>query len=274
MSEQRLLVDGHVHFYPVFDAGTFLDAAGRNFAAGARNLGLSGVGTGVLCFTESAGAYVFHRFRDGAGRRETLGRWQLLSTGEPRSLLASADDGSRMLLIAGRQIVTVDGLEVLALGAEHAIEDGGSLEGTVAEIREADAVPVIPWGFGKWWFGRGRRIAEFLASPDAKGVHLGDNGGRLRGAPAPRLFDLAHALGHEVLAGSDPLPFAGQQTRAGSYGFLVRGEATGPRPAATLAATLRALDHQPRTFGHLEGAGAFVTAQVGMQIRKHLRRAS
>jgi hypothetical protein len=272
-TEGRLLVDGHVHFYPVYDAATFLDAAAGNFAAGARSLGLSGPGTGVLCFTEAAGIYAFHRFRDAAARHESVGRWQLLSTGEPRSLLVAAG-AERMLLVAGRQIVTADGLEVLALGAEHTIEDGSSLQGTVAEIRDADAVPVIPWGFGKWWFGRGRRVAEFLASPEGRGVHLGDNGGRLRAAPAPRLFDLAHALGHSVLAGSDPLPFARQQTRAGSYGFLVRGDATGPRPAAGLVATLRALGEQPRTYGHLEGTAAFVASQVGMQLRKHLRRAS
>src|SRR5215468_6501990 len=37
-----LLIDAHVHFHACFDRDTFLDAAARNFARGAAELGLDG----------------------------------------------------------------------------------------------------------------------------------------------------------------------------------------------------------------------------------------
>lgn len=276
MSEpsRAVLVDGHVHFHDGFDPVAFFDHARDNFAAGAAALGLDPHSLGVLCFTESAGARAFQWFRGMALHGAAAGPWRFTLTGEPRSLLAQHERGANLLLVAGRQIVTREKLEVLAIGTDADVPDGQRIDTVVAAIHAAGAAAVVPWGFGKWWFRRGRRLQRFLASPEGERVFLGDNAGRLGAAPPPRLFRRAAARGHLILPGSDPLPFPAHATRAGSYGFVLADGLYGPRPAAELVQRLHALTAQPPTFGHLEGMAGFVAAQVGMQVRKHLRRAS
>lgn len=274
LADRPVLVDGHVHFHRGFDPAAFLTHARDNVEAAAHRLGLESSTMGVLCFTESAGVYYFRRFRETALGGGGYGPWQLSSAGEARSVYARRADGATLLLVAGRQIITREGLEVLALGAEHEIEDGGSLPDTVDAVQASHAVPVLPWGFGKWWFRRGRVLRGLLASTRGDRVFLGDNGGRLGVAPTPKLFAVARAVGWFVLPGSDPLPFASQQSRAGSFGFVLPDAVSGARPAASLVDALRALTTQPLTYGRLENVAGFITAQVGMQLRKHLRRAS
>src|SRR4051794_41973771 len=66
-----LLIDAHVHFYACFDRDTFLDAAARNFAGGAAELGLAGRPfLGCLMLAETAEARWFLRWqrRGGGGK--------------------------------------------------------------------------------------------------------------------------------------------------------------------------------------------------------------
>ena len=67
-----------------------------------------------------------------------------------------------VLVIAGRQIVSAERIEVLALGTRTQIPDGQPLAATIDAVRADGALAVLPWGFGKWWGARGRMVDAYL----------------------------------------------------------------------------------------------------------------
>lgn len=259
------LVDAHVHVHPCFASGDFLDAALRNFRKAAAELGRTEPFSACLLLTEAGETGWFRRVREGTAEG---GRWTFAVTEEESSLRAQSPDGERLLLIAGRQIVTRESLEVLALGRDLDLPDGLPLEETLGRVRESGALPVLPWGFGKWWGSRGARVDAALRDRQGLELFLGDNAGRLGVAGQPRLFREARERGIPVLPGSDPLPFPRHAGRAGSYGFVLEGALDERRPAESLLARIRGLDGPPRVFGRRAGPLEFLRDQVAMQWRR------
>ena len=269
------LIDGHVHFYPGFDRDLFLDNALANFRRAADSLRASTEYAGWLLFAESAGMNYFRRFRDAAGR--TAAHWRFERTGEEASLIARRDVDARLLLVAGRQIVTAEGLEVLALCCDSEMDDGQPLPAVVRTASGLDAIVVLPWAFGKWWYRRGNLVDHFLKSPQASEIFLGDNGGRLRFGPRPRLFRVAEPRGIRVLPGSDPFPLDTDVKRTGSYGFVIDGTIERSRPAASLKRLLRDGVTHPLPYGNLIGMTEFCRNQLLIRLnaqRIRVRRAA
>lgn len=268
-----LAVDAHAHFHPSYGAVGFLDAAVRNV----RRWRLAGDGGARPCLllADPAG-------RDSlAALSEALGpdaRWELRETGEEETRLAVRRDGPTVVLVAGRQVVTGEKLEVLALATGADLSEGRPAAETVDASLEAGAVTVLPWGFGKWWLRRGRVARRLMETVDDPRFFLGDNGGRPRGAPEPDLFRAARRRGIQVLPGSDPLPFAEEAGRVGSYGFLLpAARAAGPpaddeaapgATAAQLRRTVAELEVSPPVCGRRVGTGRFLRLQLRMQLRK------
>lgn len=260
------LVDGHVHIHPVFDRRRFFDAAFANFAAAARTLGLPAGTPGVLMLTESSGTDAFGELLSAVGGEIAPG-WRVSATAEPVSVQLTPDGIGWVYVVAGRQIVTADRLEVLALATVETVPDGLPLAETVARVREVGGLPVVPWGFGKWTGSRGRLLADFLHHPSGWGVLLGDNGGRLDIGPVPPLLRAAQSRGIPVVPGSDPLPFTSHTERAGGYGFVLTAEADSHRPADTVVQYLLSRKDQPCRFGRLTRLPAFLLSQLRMQLR-------
>jgi hypothetical protein len=259
-----LLVDGHVHMHACFDRDAFLDAALANFRRGAEELGIGGPFLGCLLLAETAGERWFQRLCGEPGD----GRWSFAPTDEETSLVARRSPGGERLLVeAGRQVRTREGLEVLGLATAEEFPDGLAFEDALARVRWSGAVPVLPWGFGKWWFYRGGLLEALLRRPGPKWIFLGDNGGRPRLGGTPHLLREARRRGIPVLPGSDPLPLAGQEARAGSYGFLVRDGVDERQPAAALRRWLRDLAVQPPTFGGCRSLAQFCRDQLELRLR-------
>lgn len=264
-------VDAHAHFHPCWDAAAFLDAA-------LRNVGRWGPGGGgarpCLLLADPAGRDSLASLADALGPDA---RWELRETGEAEILRAVRRDGPTVVLVAGRQVNTAEGLEVLALATRAELADGRPAAGTVDASLEAGALTVLPWGFGKWWLRRGRVARRLVETVDDPRFFLGDNGGRPRVAPEPGLFRAARRRGIPVLPGSDPLPFADEAERVGSYGFLLPGGRTaGPAgdgggaaaPAGGLRRAVAGLEASPPPRGRRVGAGRFLRLQLRMQLRK------
>ncbi len=264
-----LLVDAHVHFHPGFNRSDFLNSAAGNFQRAAAELALGPAWLGCLLFTESRGDHYFEDLR----RNRVLdgGRWAIDATEESCSLIAKDDGEPRLLLVAGRQVVSAEDIEVLALGTDRQFEDGAEFSSTLRSVLESDAVAALPWGFGKWWFRRGRLVREVIERAGAKRIFLGDNGGRLALLPRPPMFDVAARRGFLILPGSDPLPLPSQIAKVGGYGFVLPGPLDASRPAESLKRILTDLAAQPRIFGRLETPAAFCRNQVMMQLRKRAR---
>ncbi len=97
--------------------------------------------------------------------------WPIQTTGEDCSLYLA----DRLLVLAGRQVVSAEGVEVLAQCTAAQFANGRPLEETIEEIQAAGALAVLPWGVGKWLGRRGKLVTEAAArSP----ILLGDNAGR------------------------------------------------------------------------------------------------
>lgn len=263
------LIDAHVHIHQCFECERFFDAAAANLQQARDELQVGGDVYGFLMLTESAGVDCFAALANG---KLPTGRWQITRTQETISLLATRPGGLPLLVIAGRQIVSAERIEVLALGAGAPIPDGKPLAATVDAVRAEGALPVLPWSFGKWWGQRGRIVDAYLASVPPGAIFLGDNGGRPLGVPGPRQFAHAALRGIRILPGSDPLPRPREFERVGSSGFVLRLEADLDRPALALRSCLDRLERQPATFGRLQRPARFLSNQVALRLRR--RRAA
>jgi hypothetical protein len=261
-----LLVDAHVHFHPCYELQTFLDSTHDNLTQAAASLKLLTDTPGCLLMAECAWHNYFSQFAKNATLPSTS-HWSIHPTEERESLLACRNGQPRILLVSGRQIVTAERLEVLALACDASFQDGQSIENTLAQTTAQNAVTVLPWGLGKWWGRRGRIVEQILHSHWAEQIFLGDNAGRPTWPRDARLFQLARQRGVPILPGTDPLNLQWQQSRAGRYGFVIANPITLNAPAASLRQFL--LEHrlQPTTFGRRESLRRILRANLGLRMQ-------
>ena len=151
-------------------------------------------------------------------------------------------------------------------------EDGVPLEEVLRIVSENDAIPVIPWGVGKWMGKRGAIIKKILNGPKVPMLFLGDNGNRPSFWPSPPHFKLAEIQGIKILPGSDPLPFASEVSRPGSFGFLAKGSVNPEYPARDLKRILSNQTICLQPYGRLESNWRFFRNQMAMQILKRMIR--
>jgi hypothetical protein len=267
-SERTLRVDAHVHFHDGYDEGTFLDAAAANMALRPSD---SELVHGALCLTETASANWFEALLGtGPDVRFGAGQWRIAATEERNCVLAVDRNERALAIIAGRQIVTAEGIEVLALGFADAISDGQAAAAVLTTVSNAGAITVLPWGFGKWVGARGDLVRRLLDDPPCS-FNLGDNGCRLSSAPEPRLLADARQRGIGVLPGTDPFPFPWDSTRVGSFGMEWLGGLAADRPFEDLKQFVaNVVDARP--YGRLEGIPGFLRNQFAIQVRKMLLR--
>ncbi len=209
-----LIVDTHVHIYPAYDVAVALDCAFRHLTGLASSTQDTSY---ALLLTER---YDCHFFRDLASQQVCLPPDFSVAPGpEQGSLLISEKAHRQLWLFAGRQVVTVDGIEVLALLTTGDYPDRQDTRETIQRIRADGGIPVLSWAPGKWLGRRGRvitRLIEEKAGGDL--LAIGDTSMRPRGLPMPSLM----RSGLPVLAGSDPLPFAGDEVSTGRYATCLR----------------------------------------------------
>ena len=263
------LVDAHVHIHRCFPGERFLDAAAANFSRALSDVRPQRDVVGCLMLTEGAGVDCF---ADLADSRLQTGSWQIASTREDVSLVATRFGALPLFLIAGRQIATAERLELLALGTHNRFPDGAPLRDSLSAVAESGAIPVVPWGFGKWTGRRGRLIAELFAEPAAALLYAGDNGGRPGAFRRPKLLALAERHGKLVLPGTDPLPFPGEISKVGRYGFVAELGLDRARPFASLRRWLERQQRSPRRYGRLERPWTFLDRQVRLHCRNLARR--
>jgi hypothetical protein len=262
-----------MHFHDCFDLEKVFTSAYRNFEAEAERLGAGKHFAGILLLAETSRAHWFDRlfnYADGMQlpNSKNTGKWSIHHTGDDGCLEARAGDAQKLYLMAGRQIVTVENLEVLALLTVMKFEDGQPLEQVLGAVKESGAISVIPWGFGKWMGKRGRILENFLVVNRAP-LFLGDNGGRPSFWPRPRLFAAAEGFGGRVFPGSDPLPFKSEVRKIARFGFSVNCTFDSEQPATSLKRVLRDSSAQLEPYGPLERPMRFLLVQFAMFLRKY-----
>ncbi|MCP5107558.1 MAG: hypothetical protein GY950_29490, partial [bacterium] len=150
------------------------------------------------------------------------------------------------------------------------IEDGLPIDTVIRRIVDSNDIAVLAWGFGKWLFNRGKIIRRVIEKYPVPGVFIGDNSGRPTFWSEPGQFKQAHSLDIPIINGSDPLPFAGEITKPGSYGFSVEGDFNPEEPGGSLWKILLSPETSIRLFGRRDHAAAFFKRQAKIYLKKYL----
>lgn len=264
-----IICDAHVHLWPRFDTERLLSSARENFFIQCRE-SWSPPPTMVLLLADTARAEGFAALAELAESGKAVGRFQLRKTAEEHSLLAfdPARPEERLLFLAGRQLVTAEKIEVLALASPTFPKDGLPLADTIADVRKRNGLAILPWGVGKWLGRRGAIIGDYLAQAEPNGLLLGDNGGRPALWPKPGLFARAAARGIGLLSGSDPLPLPGEERRVGSFGSHLPGNCGDEYPVQEIVSLLTSNTRELPGFGKNLGPFSFLKTQLALRLAK------
>lgn len=267
------VLDAHVHIHGCFDVSCLLRSASDNFRSEARRQGKNCQFTGILLLTETVKANWFQRlwsqaFDPTCVEEERVEGWRLCSTQEACSLTAQSNDNHRLVLLAGRQIVTRENLEVLALATTDTFPEGLPIRHILDTVTESGGVPVIPWGVGKWLGKRGRALKSLLTdNKTQRHFFLGDNGGRPAFWPRPHLLRIARQHGVRILSGTDPLPIASEASRPGSFGVTLRGVVSMEYPARDIKSLLKLDSTKLEPYGTLESPFRFFRNQISLRLQ-------
>ncbi|MGE3745966.1 MAG: hypothetical protein AB7G25_09725 [Sphingomonadaceae bacterium] len=236
-----IAIDSHVHFHSASGAIEALSIANEKLAGNVGRIG-------VVMLAE----------RQGFNVLDTL-RSSLIATDEPEAFWF--DESRSLLILAGRQIISAEKLEILALATTAILPDGLPAERIVAEMDAADAIVVLPWGVGKWIGKRGMLVDRLIAAARPGRLFLGDNSGRPGFWPV-RQFNGALP----VLSGSDPLPLPGWPQYVARLVSVIDADVSSETPATSLKAALRDPATQIERLGSLAGAVRFVTDQAKLRL--------
>lgn len=259
--------DSHVHFHKCFDKGLFFDHAFENLSKTA----LPAVKNGILFFTEGKNENYFNQLRDLTSikslRKKQTEYLIDSKSGDNFFAVKNTNDGTRLIIVTGYQIVTKENLEVLSLGTRKRLNDGNSIEDTISEVQSLGGIPVIPWGFGKWYGSRGNKVNELIGKK-LYPFFLGDNGGRTDLLPFPSQFIDAKSKGIKILPGSDPLPFINEVSKVLSYGFTFEANINDTNLWDEVKSVLLNPEFSFNIFGKITSPLNFIRTQIAMQIKK------
>lgn len=265
---QKILADAHVHIHHCFEIEKLLNASLANF----QKIALTKAEIYKLIFliflTEMPGDVEFSQLLKSAENHQQNNNWKFAKTQEAVSISAVNNDNKKIFIIAGRQIVTAEKLEVLALISNANFVDGLPLETTIQNIVSKGGIPVLPWGVGKWLGNRGKILQKLLKSDSLPMLYIGDNGGRPNFWPRPSYFQVAEEKGWKILPGTDPLPLKSEYTRPGSFGFMVEGEIDFETPGKSMKQILLDPTTSLQPYGFLETPFRFIRNQFAIRYGK------
>lgn len=261
-----ILADAHVHLHDCFPLDRVLDSASANFSKFGKP---EAAFQGALFLAEMAHQNQFEQlFQQAQEQGYKMGDWTLYRTDETVSLTAVHLSGQEIFILAGRQLVTTEKLEVLALITDCSFTDGMPLEETIECILAADGVPVLPWGFGKWIGKRGKLLQTLLQAQKFPLLYLGDNSGRPVFWWRSPYFQQAAAQGLRILPGTDPLPLTTEYQRPGSFGFKTQGTLNRQQPGQAIKQLLLNPATAISPYGSLENPFRFLQNQLQIRSQK------
>jgi len=266
LSLSTLRVDGHVHIYPQYHWADAVNAMINNLTAALPAIEPQPKTIPIGLLTESKQGR-FYREIFETGTPLIKGALQVEAGLEAGSLVIRDAEMIKGYLIAGRQLVTAEKLEVLALGKDTSLSDGLSLKEMVCAIRETGAIPVLSWSPGKWFFQRGKLVDSLITTLSPGSFLIGDIGLRPSLWPMPRLMKQADRRGFKIIAGSDSLPLAGEERWIGRTGFQVDGIFNPQQPATSLRDILNNPLSKFRPIGQHSSLMAFANRWGRNQLR-------
>jgi len=235
MSHAMLIIDAHVHVYPHCDLL-------RAIATGTKNMDRwagQEPAVRVWLLTERSDCQFFASLAERNGRGELLAR----PTGDQEAWKIESPGNGMLFIIAGRQIISREGLEICALVTPAFVPDRQlSAQDLIEELQRQGAVIALNWAPGKWFGARGQIVRQLLAA-DQPALFISDTTMRPTVWQTPKLMQAAKKRGIRLLYGSDPLPFSGEEKMFGRYATRTSGLFDAAAPATSIKALLA----DPRT---------------------------
>lgn len=270
MSGKTLLVDGHVHIYPNFNLSLALAMANANLKQ------LHTINNGhheiikILLLTERSDCAFFKQALESVPKINGL---SICHGDEKETLILEDSNKSVLYLLAGRQIITREGLEVNALATNLSLKDRDyTVAETVERIADAGGVAVLNWAPGKWFLSRGKIVQRIIETQSPGTLLIGDTSMRPTIWPTPKLMKLARNNGYKIIAGSDPLPFAGEENNIGTYGFAMTGPVNPQKPAESLRTLVLDPKIKLTLVGKRSGSFKFIKRQIRIMTEKPGRK--
>ncbi len=227
----RIVADTHIHLYPTYNLELALGSLIQNL----RNI-LPGA-TNLAFFVERHDCHFFSQLRESKGGK-TFTDFELNTDHHEDVITISKDDKNYLYLFPGRQIKTSEGIELLSLTTDQLIEDDLPADTVIQQILDAGGVPVISWAPGKWFFQRGKVIKRLIEQMHPNKVLIGDTSLRPTIWMKPYLMRKAEKIGYKIVAGSDPLPFSGEEVQLGTFGSQIDGEFNEQEPVNSVRSLL------------------------------------
>jgi len=241
MHESTLVLDGHVHLYPEYNFGQAVQIGTANLRKCLKRVGINNsnhVVSGWL-LTERWDCNFFKSISE-MPQKYSQGDCNFIPSAEKEALMLEKNGQVEHFVFAGRQLVSKDGLEVLSLASTLFVEDRTlSTKELIRAVNEAGGIPVLNWAPGKWFFKRGKIVQEIFETFDPSDLVIGDNPLRHVLWPKPALMKVAMKQGYKLIAGSDPLPFVGEEKYIGTYCFTFNGVFDSTKPVTSVRELLK-----------------------------------
>ncbi len=236
----NIIADTHIHFYPCYDLKQSLRVLRSNMAS---------LGPDSLHFAFLAERHDCHYFQAIKEKKLEISSSPVQVNDLGEALLLLEEGYNDLFLFAGRQIITRERLEVLALTTDQVIPDGLPVKEVIERINRTGAVAVLSWAPGKWFSKRGKIVAGLLADYSASEFLLGDTTLRPWCWLEPLLMKKGVTSGFSVVAGSDPLPFAGEEKMMGRYLSRWQMEFDMGNPVGSVRSYLKESGKYPERIG-------------------------
>jgi len=269
MGKAALAIDGHVHLYEVYDLTNAVESGVRNLKDNSKKLNSKVVPIWLL--VERSDASFFDKFFQSPENYDN-NELKFKKGNDDLTIVVEQNGQSLLYIFAGRQLVTKEGLEVLSLISNLNIPDRQkSIDDVIQSIIDSGGIPTLNWAPGKWFFSRGKVIAQQIQQKSNNELFIGETTLRNTLWPEPKLVKRARIKGFPIIAGSDPLPFKGEEQGIGSFGFLIEGEFDPEKPAQSLRDLMNSKGQDVQIIGKRNDIFTFARRQYKIMMEKRTR---
>ncbi|HDP98454.1 MAG TPA: hypothetical protein ENN22_04625 [bacterium] len=270
MANTTLAIDGHVHLYPVFNFRTAIERGCENLTRNAQKvLKNDDRIVPVWLLVERADSDFFNEI-ERFSERDLSPEFGFKRNGASIRIEKSGE--TILYIFAGRQLVTSENLEVLSLVSDFNLPDKQEpITKVIEAVKKAGGIPTLNWAPGKWFFNRGKVIAEQIQKQSPDELFIGETTMRPTVWPKPKIIARAEQRGFRIIAGSDPLPFSGEENGIGSFGFLLQGDFD---PDSAVESMKKILLNSPKPIqliGKRNGVFTFAGRQYRIMAEKKQR---
>ncbi len=264
MPEKTLLIDAHIHLYPMHNLALAISHARRNMAKAVPDP----QAVRIWLLTERSDCDAFAQIL----KRGSVDGYSVKPIEDGRAIYLPE---ANLYIVAGRQVITKEGLELCALATTDQIMDRAMTTfAGIGFLLARGALVSINWAPGKWWGQRGKVVQALLAEAPMPGVFIGDTAMRPVFWRQPALMKRALQRGWRIVAGSDPLPFAGEEKSFGRYGFRCQAAWNADEPVTSLHDALLNPDTVFTRWGARRRSAEFVRRQIQIMLEKKKRQSN